>query len=227
MRLRMARRKSWSDPDSTVLSVYRLKPRFQALLRPIAHRLSRHGASANQVTVAACLVSVLLGIWLTAHGDRLQWFLLLPLWCFLRMALNAIDGIMARECDQRSTLGAYLNELGDVIADAALLVPFAVLAGSSVALVGLALFLGFLAELAGILGVLVGGNRRHDGPMGKSDRAFVLGVLGLLVGLGVPTASWISFALSAVAILLVVTTFNRVRSGIRSARSAPAGASQK
>ena len=34
---------------------------------------------------------------------------------FLRMALNAIDGMLAREFNQKTNLGAYLNELTDVI----------------------------------------------------------------------------------------------------------------
>ncbi len=36
------------------------------------------------------------------------------------MALNAIDGMLAREFNQQSTLGAILNEVGDIISDAAL-----------------------------------------------------------------------------------------------------------
>ena len=44
------------------------------------------------------------------------------------MALNAIDGMLAREYGQKSRLGAYLNELGDVVSDAALYAPFALLA---------------------------------------------------------------------------------------------------
>lgn len=39
---------------------------------------------------------------------------------FLRMAPNAIDGMLAREFGQQSCLGAYLNELCDVVADSAL-----------------------------------------------------------------------------------------------------------
>ena len=54
--------------------------------------------------------------------------LLLPLVLFLRMALNAIDGMMAREFGQKSRLGAVLNELGDVLSDACLYLPFALLA---------------------------------------------------------------------------------------------------
>jgi CDP-diacylglycerol--glycerol-3-phosphate 3-phosphatidyltransferase len=35
------------------------------------------------------------------------------------MALNAIDGMLAREHDMQSPLGAMLNELGDVLSDVA------------------------------------------------------------------------------------------------------------
>jgi len=206
-----------------MISIYRFKPQFQALLQPVACALHRLGLSANQVTVFTCLSSILLGLWITGHNAQVGWFLIVPLWCFLRMALNAIDGIMAREFAEASALGAYLNELGDAVSDAALYLPFGLIAGASAGLVVTVIFLACIAELAGILGVLVGGARRHDGPMGKSDRAFAFGALGLLVGLGVPTERWMSIALAAIAALLVVTTLNRVRSGIRSARSKALG----
>ena len=203
-----------------MISIYRLKPQFQSLVRPAAHTLHRMGVSANQVTVVAAVGSLFLGLWLAAYGERVQWFLLLPLWCFLRMALNAIDGIIAADFDQSSPLGAYLNELGDVVSDAALYLPFALVAGSNVALVGVVILLACLAELAGVVGILVGGKRHHDGPMGKSDRAFVFGVLGLVIGLGIPTGNWFAFVLAAIALLLAATILNRVRSGIRAAGGA-------
>jgi len=93
------------------VSIYELKPRFQALLRPLVGRLARAGVTANQVTVAACSVSVALGVWLF-FGRPDRWaFALIPLWMFLRMAFNAIDGMLAREHGQKSALGAFLNEL--------------------------------------------------------------------------------------------------------------------
>ena len=55
--------------------------------------------------------------------------LLLPPVLFVRMALNAIDGMLAREFAQKSALGAVLNELGDVVSDTALYLPFATIAG--------------------------------------------------------------------------------------------------
>jgi CDP-diacylglycerol--glycerol-3-phosphate 3-phosphatidyltransferase len=47
--------------------------------------------------------------------------------------------------------------------------------------------------------------------MGKSDRAFVFGLFGLLLGLGVPTGRWQTTALIAVSALLIVTIVNRAR----------------
>ena len=210
-----------------MISIYRFKPQFQALLHPAAHALNRWGMSANQVTVFTCIASVLLGAWLVTHNEEVGWFLLVPLWCFLRMALNAIDGIMAREFGEASLLGAYLHEIGDVVSDAALFLPFAFVAGASPGLVVAVILLACLTEFAGVLGVLVGGARRHDGPMGKSDRAFVCGALGLRVGLGVPAGHWMPIVLSALAMLLILTTFNRVRIGIRHASRGALGGSRE
>jgi CDP-diacylglycerol---glycerol-3-phosphate 3-phosphatidyltransferase len=195
--------------EGQALSIYALKPRFQALLRPLVGTLYRAGVTANQVTVAACAVSVLLGAWLLWNPGSRAAFALVPLWLFLRMALNAIDGMLAREFGQASRLGAYLNELGDVIADSALYLPFAMLPGSSPWLVWTLVALAIVSEMAGVLGR----ERRYDGPMGKSDRAFVFGALGLLVALGVPTAAAFDWLWGAVIVLLVVTIVNRVRRG--------------
>src|SRR5262245_1325452 len=165
------------------MSIYDLKPKFQALLRPLTKALFRLGVTANAVTLSACAVSVALGALLWAVPERRWLFLLLPAWFFLRMGFNAIDGMLAREFGQASALGAYLNELTAVVSDAALYAPFALLPGSSAAMVGLVIVLSVISEMAGALGVTVGSSRRYDGPMGKSDRAFVFAVLGLLVGL--------------------------------------------
>ena len=97
-----------------LITLYTLKPRFQALLRPLVGRLAAAGVTANQVTIAAALGSVVVGV-VVAAADARGVFLLLPVWLALRMALNAIDGMLAREFGQISRLGAYLNEAGHVI----------------------------------------------------------------------------------------------------------------
>ena len=199
------------------MSIYGLKPRFQALLRPLVQRLFDAGVTANQVTVFACAISVALGAFLCLQPADAALFLLVPAWFFVRMAFNAIDGMLAREFGQASKLGAYLNELTDVVSDAALYLPFAFVAGSSLALVSLVAGLAIVSEMAGVLGLTVGATRRYDGPMGKSDRAFVFGLLGLLVGLGVPLADVMPWVLGAMAALIAITISNRVRHGLAEA----------
>lgn len=193
------------------MSIYELKPRFQALLRPLTGALHRAGITANQVTVAACAISVLLGALLAAGYGGRALFLLVPLWLFARMALNAIDGMLAREFGHASALGAYLNELGDVVSDATLYAPFALLPGSSPWLVGAIIVLSALAEMTGILGATLGRGRRYDGPMGKSDRAAVFGAVALLAGAGVSLAAALNWIWLAVIALLVLTVANRMR----------------
>jgi CDP-diacylglycerol---glycerol-3-phosphate 3-phosphatidyltransferase len=196
------------------MSIYELKPWFQALLRPLTGALHKAGITANQVTVAACVISVLLGALLAAGYGNRALFLLLPAWFLIRMAFNAIDGMLAREHGQASPLGAYLNELGDVVSDTALYAPFALLTGSSPWLVGAVIVLSALSEMTGVLGAALGTGRRYDGPMGKSDRAAVFGTAGLLVGIGVPMGEALNWVWLAVIALLALTIANRVRRGI-------------
>ncbi|MGH8618050.1 MAG: CDP-alcohol phosphatidyltransferase family protein [Burkholderiales bacterium] len=196
------------------MSIYALKPKFQALLRPLVTRLAAAGVTANQVTLAACLISLAVGAVVWWHAANPVVFLLIPVWMLLRMALNAVDGMLAREFGQKSALGAYLNEITDVLSDAALYFPFAFLPGSSMELIVLVIVLSAVSELAGIAAVLTGASRRYDGPMGKSDRAFVFGLIGLLAGLGVPLPGWLNYAWMALVVLIGITIRNRIRRGL-------------
>jgi CDP-diacylglycerol--glycerol-3-phosphate 3-phosphatidyltransferase len=204
-----------------VASIYALKGRFQALLRPLVRRLHGAGVTANQVTVLAALVSLAVAalVWRAAAAQPL-WFALLPVWMFVRMALNAVDGMLAREFGQQSRLGAYLNELCDVIADAALYLALLAVAGLPAWLPWLFAWLAALGEYAGVLGVMVGAQRRYDGPMGKSDRAVVVGVIGLLLACGVRPGAWVAIVLGLACVLCAATAANRVRAGLRQARNA-------
>jgi CDP-diacylglycerol--glycerol-3-phosphate 3-phosphatidyltransferase len=140
--------------------------------------------------------------------------LLLPVWLFARMALNAVDGMLAREHAQASRLGVYLNELADVLSDAALYAPFGLLPAIGPALAGLIVLLAVLTEFAGILGPMAGSTRRYDGPLGKSDRAFVFGAAGLWIGLGGALPAWTMWLALVVAALLAATVVNRIRTGL-------------
>lgn len=196
------------------MTLYALKPKFQALLRPLVERLAARGVTANQVTLLAALVSVVVGALVAMLHAYSAVFLLLPVWLFARMALNAIDGMLAREFGQQSRLGGYLNELCDIVSDAALVLPFALVPAFGPSWVLLVVFLAILGEYAGVMGPLVGASRRYDGPLGKSDRALVFGALGFWVGMGLPLGGWAGWLMPLIALLLVWTLVNRVRRGL-------------
>lgn len=200
----------------SVPSIYSLKPRFQGLLRPGVRWLAAAGVTANQVTLVACAASVALGVFLCFDS---RWMLILPFFLFVRMALNAVDGMLAREFGQKSRLGAYLNEITDVVADSFLYLPFAYLPGFDPLWIGVVIVLAVISEMTGVVGIMTGASRRYDGPMGKSDRAFVFGALGLWIGLGWPVAPEVSYLFPmVVALLLAVTIVNRVRKGLAEIR---------
>lgn len=201
-----------------MVSIYDAKPQFQALLRPLTNALARAGVTANQVTLAAAVLSIATGAAVAAlRAHRLVLFLL-PAVLFVRMALNAIEGMLAREHGQKSRLGSILNELGDVVSDSALYLPLAIVPGFCPCLVVPLVLLAVVSEMAGVVAFQVGASRRYDGPMGKSDRAFVVGTLAFFMGLGVPTGLWLDIVLGLVIALLLVTICNRSAKALREVR---------
>lgn len=198
-------------------SIYALKPKFQSLLRPLSCGLARAGVTANMVTIGAMLLSFATGLAIF-HFRSMRVLLLLPAALFLRMALNAIDGMLAREHNQKSVLGAILNELGDVFSDAALYLPLATFLPFDATLMVLIVLFAVVSEMTGVVAVQIGASRRYDGPMGKSDRAFLFGALGLLLGLQLPIFRVVIPVQWIVLALLLVTIVNRARGALREIR---------
>jgi len=179
------------------------------------------GITANQITIATCVLSVGLGVWVSVRIENRRLLLLLPPFFLFRMALNAMDGMLAREFGQKSNLGAYLNELADVISDAFLYLPFAYAPGFDPLWIGAIIVLSNVSELAGVVATMTGASRRYDGPMGKSDRALVFGAAALWLGMGGTFAPWASSAFEkAMVLLLLFTIVNRVRKGLAEVESA-------
>jgi len=192
-------------------SIYDLKPRFQALLRPLVKSLAEAGVTANHVTVAALVLSFIVGAFITLFPAEKWPLLLMPLALFVRMALNAIDGMLAREHGMKSSLGAILNELGDVLSDTALYLPLGLVPGvNSIYIVAITI-LAIVSEMTGVVAVQIGAHRRYDGPMGKSDRAFIFGLICLLMGIGIQPSYWVDVILLITLGLLLVTIVNRAR----------------
>jgi CDP-diacylglycerol--glycerol-3-phosphate 3-phosphatidyltransferase len=157
----------------TMATVYDLKPIFQNLVRPLTRRLAHAGVTANQVTITALALSCIAGAAIALRPQAHWPLLAIPFVLLVRMALNAIDGMLAREHGMKSSLGAILNELGDVLSDTTLYLPLVFVPGLRGDWIVIVVILAVISEMAGVTAIQIGAKRRYDGPMGKSDRAFV------------------------------------------------------
>lgn len=187
-----------------MVSIYELKPKFQQLLMPIVRLLHERNITPNQITLFTCLTSILVGLLFAFNHDSKWIFALIPIFFFIRMALNAIDGVLAKRYNLMSTRGKYLNEIGDVISDAALYLPWILIMPTGGWVILIFVVLSAVSEMTGVIAEVVTGERRYDGPMGKSDRALMVSILSILILIGIPPAAylWIIFLLASALIAL-------------------------
>ncbi|WP_047435174.1 CDP-alcohol phosphatidyltransferase family protein [Chryseobacterium vietnamense] len=200
-----------------MISVYKLKPKFQQLLMPVLLFLHRNNITANQITISSILLSLVIGI-MFWNADISKWFFLsLPVGLLLRMALNALDGMMARKFNQTSKLGEVLNEVGDIVSDVIIFFPLLKFQPESLYLIIVFIVLGIINEFAGLMGKSVGKERRYEGPMGKSDRALILGLYGVLMLFGVSIAGISQYIFEIIIALLLISTYIRLKKSLHEA----------
>jgi CDP-diacylglycerol--glycerol-3-phosphate 3-phosphatidyltransferase len=85
------------------------------------------------------------------------------------------------------------------------------------ALVPTFVVLGIISEMAGVAALQIGAERRYDGPLGKSDRAFAIGAICFVLGCGAPAGLWLEIALVLLILLAAVTIANRSRRALETA----------
>ncbi|NNL13657.1 MAG: CDP-alcohol phosphatidyltransferase family protein [Acidimicrobiia bacterium] len=176
------------------------------MLRPAVSRAARVGIRPNHLTTLAIGVSALAGGAVLAGSKTPEILFVIPILYVVRMALNAMDGLLAREHAMTSRTGAMLNEIGDVVSDAIAYLPFAVVAPDAAWLVVTVVVIGLIGEVAA-LAASDDGRRRNDGPLGKSDRALAFGALAVLAAAGLQSV--IAPMLVVLAGLGIVTIWNR------------------
>ncbi|MEC7118832.1 MAG: alpha/beta fold hydrolase [Pseudomonadota bacterium] len=192
------------------MSIYSLKPLLQHQLRPYVNQLATRGVTPNQITYTAAAISLSAGFLLVKSQNNKHW-LLLPFVMTLRMVLNAMDGMLAREHGMQSPVGAVLNEVGDVVSDTALLYPLKTLNGVSTGNTAKVIGLSWLTEIVALAAQKLTGQRANMGWMGKSDRAAALGALGLWVGLGFRTHPYALLIMRVMKVLLFLTSLQRAK----------------
>lgn len=202
-----------------LISIYEIKPKFQQLLMPIVDWMRKIGMTPNQVTILALLLSIATGIILSIFHENKWIYILMPIVMFVRMALNAIDGVMAKKYQMKSHLGLLLNELGDVISDLFLFIPFVFIAEDYGIGIMLFISLSIISEMAGVTVQVIGSSRRYDGPMGKSDRAFIVGFISFLIFVHLNIIPYLHFVFYVCSILMLINIYNRITNGLKEVKS--------
>lgn len=202
-----------------MISIYKIKPKFQQLLRPLLKLLRKIGATPNSITIFSILFSFLLSYFFWNASNNNSFYLIVALGLIFRMMLNALDGMMASTYHLQSKLGEVLNEIGDVISDAAIYFPLILLSDLRIELSILFIILSLVNEFCGILSKVIAGERRYDGPMGKSDRAFLIGVICLLFYFDIPLDLYLNYIFITASILLIISSFVRLNKSIRNEKN--------
>ena len=193
-----------------MISVYKIKPKFQKLLQPILVLLRNIGVSPNQITICTVFFSIALGVFLFFGIENKIWFLFVSLGLLLRMALNALDGMMAKQFNLQSKKGEILNELGDVISDVAIFFPFIYFDSLKTEYVIIFIVFSIINEFCGILSKSIYGERRYDGPMGKSDRALLVGLICITLYFTDSILTYLDYIFLLGSFLMIISSYLRL-----------------
>jgi len=131
-------------------------------------------------TYSAVILSFVAAFALLRAGSNRAWLVLVPPCVLVRLLLNLMDGLIARESGAADVWGEVKNEFGDRVADVAIFLGlgFGGYADTRLAALALALILLCVSHV-GTLGKAVGGSRVHGGVFGKGDRMISLAVFSL------------------------------------------------
>ena len=123
------------------------------------------------------------------------------------------------EVDHRIAV-VFQHRFGDILSDIAIYVPFLYVLNCNVWLIFLFTVLTIISETVGIMGVQINASRHYEGPMGKSDRAFWLGLLAIVCVFTVISVKALGIFTAILSFLLLYTIFNRINGALKEAGSA-------
>ena len=172
------------------MDLYATKGAINARLTPLVDRLAGAGVSPDVVTLAAVPVAGLGGLALLASPAAPGVLLIVPIVVALRLFLNLIDGHLARRTGREHPRGELYNEVGDRVADLALLAPVAFLPGAQPETTLLGVAAALLASYIGVASKAAGGERIYRGVLSKPGRMLLLAVFCVLVFAFGPRTWW-------------------------------------
>ena len=204
-----------------MISIYKIKPKFQQLLMPLLKLLRRLGISPNSITIISILLSFGIAYFFWNTSDNSSYFLIVAFGLLLRMMLNALDGMMARIYNLQSKLGEILNEVGDIISDVAIYFPLTCIFSKFLEIEVAIIFILFsiINEFCGVIAKVISGERRYDGPMGKSDRAFLIGVICIVYYFTNGLDPYINYIIGGSSIMIILSSYIRLIKSIKNGKN--------
>ena len=202
-----------------MISIYKIKPKFQQLLMPLLKLLRGWGISPNAITILSIILSFALSYFFWNASDGSSYFLIVAFGLLLRMMLNALDGMMARIYNLQSKLGEILNEVGDIISDVAIYFPLIIFSSLSIEIAIIFILLSIINEFCGLIAKVISGERRYDGPMGKSDRAFLIGVICIVYYFTKSLDPYMNYIIGGSSILMIFSSYIRLTKSIKNGKN--------
>ena len=177
------------------MTIYSVKPLFQKTLMPMANLMIRLKIHPTAINISALVTSVIAGLLFPFISNLRFLMFVIPLLLFIRIAFNALDGIVARGLGVSSPKGEIYNEFIDRISDSAIFLGlltifikdfnflklndgFMIRYQFIFGIIFIILFL--LNSYLGILAKAAGKERLYIGFIGKADRMFYLGLATLI-----------------------------------------------
>jgi CDP-diacylglycerol--glycerol-3-phosphate 3-phosphatidyltransferase len=202
-----------------MISIYKIKPKFQQLLMPILKLLRGLRISPNAITIFSIILSFALSYFFWNNSDNSLYLLIVAFGLFLRMMLNALDGMMARIYNLQSKLGEILNEVGDIVSDVAIYFPLILFESLRIEIAIIFILLTIINEFCGLMAKVISRKRRYDGPMGKSDRAFLIGIICIVYYFTNGLNPYINYIIGGSSILMILSSYIRLTKSIKNGKN--------
>lgn len=166
-------------------SLYALKPWFSDQLTGLRGTCVAHGVRPSALTASGVLAGGAAGLALATLAPGPFAAVVVGTLLVVRLGCANLDGGVARQSGQSSAWGSVQNELGDRLADLAMLAGLA--AFLPLPWVGTLMLVATAPSWVALAGAAAGAPRRNGGPMGKTERCAVVVVIAL-TGQAVPLA---------------------------------------
>jgi phosphatidylglycerophosphate synthase len=149
----------------------------------------RNGIHPDAISYSSMVAAAIAAICFWRSGET-RWLLIFaPLFCFLRLWFNMLDGMVAIAANNASRRGEILNDLPDRVSDIVIFVG-AAHSGLMNPLIGYwAAIFSVLTAYLGLFGQALGGQREYGGIMSKPWRIAALSI-----------GAWVTFAMGPLPI---------------------------